>query len=47
MRKKKTSPAVSTATVIGFACDLMIAASFVIMSIAMYNMVMMVIKYSK
>ena len=47
MRKKKIQPKAVAATVIGFACDLMIAASFVIMSIAMYNMVMMVIKYSK
>lgn len=47
MRKKKTSPTVSTATVISFACDLMIAAAFVIMSITMYNLVTFMIKYGK
>jgi len=45
--RKKTQPKAIATTVISLACDLMIAAAFVIMSITMYNLVAMMVKYGK
>ena len=49
MRKntKKTQPKWIGATVVSICCDLMIAGSFVIMSITMYNLVTLLSKYGK
>lgn len=49
MRKntKKSQPKSVSATVVSICCDLMIAGSFVIMSITMYNLVTLMAKYGK